>query len=227
MKRFRFLLLIVLPVLGFGQNRIKITDSMTKINVSLSVTPAIKLKPANLYNIKMERIPNLSIIVREPLWIINDQFVDWYRSNIQSEDVELVDILKSNKAILKYGNKAKYGAIVLKFKETVDPEKYKDIVYIDEYETIVFAPGYETFLASQKPKDFYSESYLKAKNILMVNEWNYRCNNPSIYNPKIYEASIDYSANTDYGLDVEYELYMFFRFMEKENKMSLIGDKIS
>ncbi len=57
----------------------------------------------------------------------------------------------------------------------------------DKYETIVFAPpGYETFLATQKSKDFYSKSYLKTKNLLMVSEWNYRCNNPSIYNPPEY-----------------------------------------
>lgn len=59
----------------------------------------------------------------------------------------------------------------------------------------------------------------------MVTEWNYRHSNPGRYNPHIYEAAIDYDSKTDYGIDVEYTLYMFFRFMEKENNMSLIGDR--
>lgn len=94
----------------------------------------------------------------------------------------------------------------------------------EEYEVIVFDPGFESFLATQKSKDFYSEWTLKAKNTLMVNEWNSRHLNPMKYNPNIYEVSIDYDSKIEYGLDVEYQLYMFFRFMEKEHKMSLIGD---
>lgn len=194
----------------------------------LSATLYIRLHSISdpyLYNIKIKRIPNLSIIVCEPLYIINDRIVDWNKSNVQTEDIEDINILKPHIARAKYGNKAKYGAVILKLKETIDPEKDKDIIYIDEYETIVIASGYESFLTTQRPKEFYSESYLKAKNIQMVSEWNYRCNNPLLYNPSIYEATIDYSSNIDYGLDVEYELYMFFRFMEKENKMSLIGDR--
>lgn len=97
----------------------------------------------------------------------------------------------------------------------------------EEYDVIVFDAGYESFLATQKSKDFYTESFLKAKNMLMVNEWNYRYRLPRQYNPNIYEVSIDYDTNTDYGLDVEYKIYMFFRFMEKEHNMSLIGDRLT
>ncbi len=137
-------------------------------------------------------------------------------NEISVNDIYAIKVYKDEQATALFGTQGKNGVIWI---STIPPI---------EYETIVFAPpGYETFLASQKSKDFYSKSYLKTKNLLMVSEWNYRCNNPSIYNPKIYEASIDYEANTNYGLNVEYELYMFFRFMEKENNISLIGDKIS
>lgn len=97
-------------------------------------------------------------------------------------------------------------------------------VYRETYEVIVFDAGFESFLATQKSPAFYSESTLKAKNALMVNEWNSRHRQPSLYDSSIYEVNIDYNQNIDYGLGVEYQLYMFFRYMEKENNMSLIGN---
>ena len=166
--------------------------------------------PSSAY--QQEQIKNQ----KSPIVIIDgipmDNPFDLYNLSIKEEDIEDISILKDSSLV---GFDIKNPIILITTKKK------------PEYETIVFAPGYDTFLASQKSKKFYSESFLKTKNIQMVSEWNYRCNNPSIYNPKIYEASIDYSANTDYGLDVEYELYMFFRFMEKENNMSLIQDKMS
>lgn len=95
----------------------------------------------------------------------------------------------------------------------------------EEYETIVFAPGFDSFLTMQPSKSYFTESWLKAKNAQMVTEWNYRYGSPSYYNPHIYEEAIDYDSKINYGLDVEYTLYMFFRFMEKENNMSLIHDR--
>lgn len=95
----------------------------------------------------------------------------------------------------------------------------------EEYETIVFAPGFESFVTTQPSKSYFTESWLKSKNTLMVTEWNYRHGSPSRYNPQIYEEAVNYDSRTDYGLDVEYTLYMFFRFMEKENNISLIGDR--
>lgn len=131
--------------------------------------------------------------------------------NINPSDIESINILKDLQYTGVYGN-AKDTIVITSRKKT-------------EYETIVIAPGYENFLTTQKSKEFYSETYLKTKNIQMVSEWNYRYRSPSLYDSKIYEAAIDYNASTEYGIDVEYELYMFFRFMEKENGMSLIGDR--
>lgn len=90
------------------------------------------------------------------------------------------------------------------------------------YEAIVFDPGFDLFLTTQPSKSFYSEPFLKTKNTLMVAEWNYRVNNPMRYRRDIYEIKIDYDPNIEYGIDVEYTLYMFFRFMEKENHISLL-----
>lgn len=86
-----------------------------------------------------------------------------------------------------------------------------------QYEATVLDGGFDSFLATQKSKDFYSINMLKARNTYLVSEWNYRCGQPTLYDPKVYEQKIDYEAHIDYGLDVEYTLYMFFKFMaEKE-----------
>lgn len=98
---------------------------------------------------------------------------------------------------------------------------YETTVNKTEYEAIVFDVGFELFLTSQHPKQFYSQSTLKSKNTLMVAEWNLRHNQPIRYNPAIYEVNIDYDPLIDYGLDVEYTLYMFFRFMGKEHNIKL------
>lgn len=40
--------------------------------------------------------------------------------------------------------------------------------------------------------------------------------------PEIYEIPIDYNTQTYYGLDFEYKLFMFFKFMEDKHKISFI-----
>lgn len=104
-----------------------------------------------------------------------------------------------------------------------DPVLFKT----EEYEATVIAPGFDSFVATQPSKQFFTESSLKAKNMLMSAEWNARYRNPRQYDAKIYEAEVDYDQNTAYGMDVEYTLYMFFRFMEKEHNMLLTGSKLT
>jgi len=233
MKKIIFILLVVLPVLTFGQNE-RIALKKIEITKSMKILP-IK-KENNIETIFSSNIPcgfamyeNGKCVLclpsaayhekqvrnqKQPIFVIDGIPMDntFNLNSLSIEDIEDISILK-DPALARLDIKDPIILITTKKKT--------------EYETIVFAPGYETFLTTQKSKDFYSESYLKTKNIQMVNEWNYRYKNTAIYNPKIYEASIDYNTSTDYGIDVEYELYMFFRFMEKENKMSLIQDKMS
>lgn len=105
---------------------------------------------------------------------------------------------------------------------------YKYKVYREcEYEVVVLDAGYESFLATQQSKEFFTESVLKGKNEIMVNEWNQRYRQPRHYDPSIYEVSIDYDRNVEYGLEFEYRLYMFFRFMEKQHGISMTNDSRS
>jgi len=91
-----------------------------------------------------------------------------------------------------------------------------------EYEIIIIDQGFTTFLKSQaRSKNFYSESYLKSKNRQYVGVWNSRVSNPQQYNSSIYENIIDYQHNIDYGLDVNYKLFWYFKFAEQKYKMKL------
>jgi len=39
----------------------------------------------------------------------------------------------------------------------------------------------------------------------------------------VYENSIDYQANTDYGYDVNYKLFNYFLFAQQKYRMNLGG----
>jgi hypothetical protein len=84
-----------------------------------------------------------------------------------------------------------------------------------EYEIIIIDIGFETYLASiAKPMSFYSESSLELKNQFYVTTWNYRARNLLRFDPNIYENVIDYDSNIHYGLEVNYKLYNYFKFVE-------------
>lgn len=94
-----------------------------------------------------------------------------------------------------------------------------------EYELIVFDPAYETFLQTQPyPKWYYSNDYYQYWNYQYVIEWNYRYTNPEVYGD-FYENMIDYDLNVDYGLDLNYRLYQYFQFIEKQYGIVLIPRK--
>ena len=88
-----------------------------------------------------------------------------------------------------------------------------------EYEIIIIDIGFDTYLASiAKPMNFYSQSYYEIKNRFYVTEWNIRARNPSRFNSFIYENEIDYNAFTNYGLEVNYKLFNYFKFVEYKYK---------
>ena len=93
-----------------------------------------------------------------------------------------------------------------------------------EYELIVLDPGYDFFLASQPPEEYYSQSYYETWNSRYVIEWNYRYMDPLRYGD-MYEVHIDYRHDIDYGLELNYKLFYYFRFFEKENAVDLLPGK--
>jgi hypothetical protein len=111
------------------------------------------------------------------------------------------------------------------FKDEPSTENQIDTVRIEnealEYKIIIIEIGFDSWLRVQKPMTFYTDSYLANRNLFYVSEWNRRVNLPGVYNPQIYCQLIDYEPSTDYGLEVNYMLFMYFEFIQDKYNQNL------
>ena len=236
MKKHLFLLLAAIPCLCFAQSETAKKSHDAKIENSVFYMPDNKEKAIeNLLKVDFFDILKSSEAPKEKYWINDDcgnlkklgaalVLVDGKERNlndIKVEDIASFSVLKDEEAITQYGEAGKNGVIKVFTKE------YEQKMKAEEYDIVVLSPGYEGFLASQQSKEFYTTENLRVKNRQMVNEWNSRHRQPSRYNASIYGVNIDYNSDINYTIDFEYKLHMFFRFMEKEHNMSLIGDKLT
>jgi len=96
-----------------------------------------------------------------------------------------------------------------------------DTVSVDsvEYELIILDSGFDSWLLRKPSKQFYSKEYYEYMNKLYVAEWNYRYS--TIKNHGEYDSFIDYEPNVDYGLDLNYKLYYYFKYFEETHKTKL------
>jgi hypothetical protein len=84
-----------------------------------------------------------------------------------------------------------------------------------EYQIIILDMGFNTYLNSiAKPMTFYSDAYYKIRNDRYVNEWNRNVINPRPGFRNVFEQTIDYDESIDYGIEVNYQLYNYFKFVE-------------
>lgn len=85
-----------------------------------------------------------------------------------------------------------------------------------EYEVIIIEPGFYAWLNSQaNPRDYYSQSYLEARNRAWVIEYNNRVLQPMQFDPNLYSMQIDYQNTIDYGYEVNFLLYNYFVFFQQ------------
>jgi len=84
-----------------------------------------------------------------------------------------------------------------------------------EYEIIIIEPGFNGWLATQRPREYYGETFLESRNRQYVIEYNQRVMQPQQFDPNIYMQTINYEPNIDYGLEVNYLLYHYFLFLEQ------------
>lgn len=90
-----------------------------------------------------------------------------------------------------------------------------------EYEVIIIDPGFNNWLYSRaKPRGFYSEEYLRGRNIQWVNEWNFRVNQPMRYGD-MYQMQIDYRADIKYGYEVNYLIFNYLSYFQIANNQRL------
>lgn len=108
-----------------------------------------------------------------------------------------------------------------------DARKNNDTVRIAndslEYEVIIIDPGFNRWLYTRaKPRGFYSEEYMRARNLQWVTEWNFRVNQPQRYGD-MYQMRIDYYADIKYGYEVNYLLFNYLSFFQVSNNQRLGG----
>jgi hypothetical protein len=93
-----------------------------------------------------------------------------------------------------------------------------------EYEVIIIDPGFSTWLASRSfPRGYHSQSYMENKNILYITEWNNRVMQPQRYNPNLYEMTINYDRNINYGYEVNYLIYNYMIYFQNTFNQKLFG----
>src|SRR5690606_1937856 len=205
------LLILILPFASWAQN-----DSL-KLE---------KKKPIILTSISSNGLPN-------PLMVVDGTLVDYDKTinEINPDEIESITVLKNENAVKKYGEKGKNGVIEIHLKEKKEEFSYLELLSApivcyagiieesakSEYDLAVLDLGYESFLAMQPSAKTYSLSYLQNKNKQYVSIWNSRVNTG---NPYIYEMRIDYDSQTYYGLEFEYKLFQFFKFMEDKYLIS-------
>ncbi|MCK5637823.1 MAG: hypothetical protein KAH67_03875 [Flavobacteriaceae bacterium] len=90
-----------------------------------------------------------------------------------------------------------------------------------EYEIIIIEIGFESWLVTQKPITYYSNNTFRIKNNFNVVEWNQRVLQPSLYDPILYEQLINYDPAIDYGIEVNYKLYMYFQYFQQKYHQKL------
>ena len=84
-----------------------------------------------------------------------------------------------------------------------------------EYEIIIIEPGFYNWLVTQFPEEYYSQGFLRNRNIAYVMEYNRRVILPSRFNPDLYQLEINYDPSIDYGKEVDYLLYNYFIYFER------------
>ena len=91
-----------------------------------------------------------------------------------------------------------------------------------EYDIIIIEPGFNFWLQSiARPRQYYSQSFLENRNDIYVREWNARVLQPQLFGPNLYELQIDYDPQTDYGYEVNYQLYNYFIYFQRKYNQRL------
>jgi 16S rRNA G966 N2-methylase RsmD len=91
-----------------------------------------------------------------------------------------------------------------------------------EYDIIIFDPGFKSWMITHaQPMGYHTNEYYRNKNIILVAEWNSRVRTNNYRAP--YEYEIEFSPHVDYGMDVNYQLYWYFRYMEQKFGFNLFG----
>lgn len=112
------------------------------------------------------------------------------------------------------------------FSENDKPRLESDTVRIAndeiEYEVTIIDPGFTSwFNTNARPRNYYSQNYLEARNRIWILEWNRRAMMPMQYNSNLYEMQINYDSFTNYGYEVNYMIFNYLVYFQITNNQQL------
>jgi hypothetical protein len=89
-----------------------------------------------------------------------------------------------------------------------------------EYELIVLDVGFNSwFISNRKPIWYYDKEYYHIKNTFFTTTWNIRVLDNMHREP--YDFEIDFDQKIDYGLDVEWQLFWYYKYLEQKYHINL------
>tara|TARA_R100000935_G_scaffold42923_1_gene65301 strand:- start:123043 stop:123465 length:423 start_codon:yes stop_codon:yes gene_type:complete len=91
-----------------------------------------------------------------------------------------------------------------------------------EYEITITDIGFPRFLNTQPPEDYYSLEYLERRNNFFVAEYNRRVLDIR-YSRELYPQRIEYDLSVQYGKEVNYLLFQYFRYFSREYNQKFPG----
>jgi hypothetical protein len=97
----------------------------------------------------------------------------------------------------------------LKFESSDDADE-------TEYELIIFDPGFDRWFArNSRPQGFYELTYLENWNRQLAQQWNTKLGTSRRWDcaPQTY---LDYDPRIDYGKELNYKLFFYFRYMHEK-----------
>lgn len=86
----------------------------------------------------------------------------------------------------------------------------------EEHELVIIDPGYNRWVVTHaKPIGFYSPQYYQQWNLQYVQAWNALATQAIRYGGADFpfENQINYDAATDYGIELDYELFTYFQYV--------------
>lgn len=89
-----------------------------------------------------------------------------------------------------------------------------------DFDLVVFEPGFDIWLLRQLPMEAYNLKYLESMNQRYINEYNRRAMTPSVYG-HLYPQPINYDRSQEYGIKLNYMLFMYFNFFQEEYNQRL------
>ncbi|MGL2986765.1 DUF6146 family protein [Flavobacterium sp. RSSA_27] len=94
-----------------------------------------------------------------------------------------------------------------------------------EYEVIIIDPGFSAWLNSiALPRGYYSQFYLENKIRFYITEWNNRVQQPFRFDPNLYEMTINYDPQINYGYEVNYLIYNYMIYFQNRYQQKLWGN---